>query len=36
MNDKMGLISALVADENFTVEELSEIKTMIEKREKSN
>lgn len=29
MNDKMGLISALVNDESLTVEELSEIKKMI-------
>lgn len=29
MNDKMGLISALVNDENLTAEELSEIKKMI-------
>lgn len=29
MNDKMGLISALVNDESFTAEELSEIKKMI-------
>lgn len=29
MNDKMGLISALVNDESLTAEELSEIKKMI-------
>lgn len=29
MNDKMGLISALVNDESLTAEELSEIKEMI-------
>lgn len=34
MNDKMGLISALVTDENLTAEELSEIKEMIERSEK--
>lgn len=33
MNDKMGLISALVGDENLTAEELAEIKAIIAKNE---
>ena len=33
MNDKMGLISALVSDETLTAEELAEIKAIIEKNE---
>lgn len=34
MNDKIGLISALVSDESLTAEELSEIKEIIAKNEK--
>lgn len=34
MNDKMGLISALVTDENLTADELNEIRDMIERNEK--
>ena len=33
MNDKMGLISALVGDEKLTAEELDEIKAIIAKNE---
>ena len=34
MNDKIGLISALVSDDSLTAEELSEIRALIEKNEK--
>ena len=34
MNDKMGLISALVSDETLTAEELDEIKKIISENEK--
>ena len=34
MNDKIGLISALVSDDSLTAEELSEIRALIEKSEK--
>ena len=33
MNDKMGLISALVSDETLTADELNEIKELISKNE---
>lgn len=33
MNDKMGLISALVEDESLTADELAEIKKLVEKTE---
>lgn len=36
MNDKIGLISALVSDDSLTAEELSEIKEIIAKSEKNN
>lgn len=34
MNNKMGLISALVSDESLTVDELEEIKRIIDENEK--
>ena len=34
MNDKMGLISALVSDESLTADELEEIKKIISENEK--